>query len=282
MPSTTDGLTWVVLTMGDRPGQLDAALASLGDDTVVLVGNGTDRLPTVRHGTTVPLDSNLGVPGGRHAGLRRCHSEVVAFLDDDAVAAPEASDRIVQAFRRASDLAVVSFGVVDEDGRIDPVHVPRPGERGLHRSGEVSYFLGGACAIRRTAYEEVGGYFTGLVYGHEEVELSWRLIEAGWRIEYRPDIEVFHPRSTIGRHADGWRHTGRNRVLIARRTLPWPVAFVHVIVWLVLGALRAARESAGRAYLRGWLSGWRGPVDRAPISWRGVWRLARLGRPPLI
>jgi len=128
----------------------------------------------------------------------------------------------------------------------------------------------------------VGGYFTELFYGHEEVELSWRLVDAGWEIWYLADVTVFHPRTDIGRHASGWRLTGRNRVWVARRTLPWPVALVHVGAWLVLGVARTPSRSTRRSYLDGWCSGWRGRIARRPIGWRGVWRLTRLGRPPVI
>ena len=150
------------------------------------------------------------------------------------------------------------------------------------QSGEVALFLGGASACRREAYDEVGGYFTGLFYGHEEVELSWRLIDAGWGIRYLADVRVFHPRTVIGRHASGWSLTGRNRVWIARRTLPVPVAAVHVIVWFVLGVIRAPDRMCRTNYVAGWWSGWQARVERSPITWSGVRRLTRLGRPPVI
>jgi GT2 family glycosyltransferase len=176
----------------------------------------------------------------------------------------------------------VSLRLVDEDGATSRRHVPRAGNGDPGESGQVAYFLGGACAIRREAYDQVGGYFTELFYGHEEVELSWRLIDVGWTIRYLADVEVFHPRTEIGRHADGWRLTGRNRVWIARRTLPWPVAIVHVAAWLVLGAVRAPGGDCRRSYLRGWWSGWRGEIDRRPIRWSTVVKLTKLGRPPII
>lgn len=190
--------------------------------------------------------------------------------------------RIVEAFEADPGLGAVALRLVDEHDDTARRHIPRAGATGASAAGEVAYFLGGACAIRRSAYEQVGGYFTDLFYGHEEIELSWRLIDGGWRIRYLADVEVFHPRSEISRHADGWRLTGRNRVWIARRTLPWPVALVHVGVWLVLGALRAPKGECRRAYLHGWRSGWHGHIDHRPISWRAVWRLTRLGRPPVI
>jgi GT2 family glycosyltransferase len=146
----------------------------------------------------------------------------------------------------------------------------------------VALFLGGACAIRRSAYEEAGGYWGELFYGHEELELAWRLIDRGWTIRYLPEATVFHPRTEVGRHADGWRMTGRNRVMIARRTLPWPIAIIHVAAWFVLGLVRAPGRGHRAAYVRGWWSGWSVPIDRRAIRWRTVWRLTRLGRPPIL
>lgn len=280
-------IEWVVLTMGDRGPALGAAVASLltGPDVgVVVVSNGAGDIevpedPRVR---LVVSSANLGVPGGRDLGLAHCSAPIVGFLDDDAVAAPEASARILAEFAERPELGAVSLRLVDESGVSARRHVPRPRGAEPARSGDVALFLGGASAVRVVAYETVGGYFTELFYGHEEVELSWRLIDAGWRIRYLADVAVFHPRTEIARHAAGWRLTGRNRVWVARRTLPLPVAAVHVVVWLLLGVIRTPDHESRRSYVEGWLEGWRGRIERRPIRWSGVWRLTRLGRPPVI
>lgn len=279
---TRGDVAWVVLTTGDRPAQLENALRTLAPDSVVVIANGCDQ-PERGFGQNVcvhRLPENVGVPAGRNDGLRRVAGGIVGFLDDDAELVGD-STAISEAFESAPNLGAVALRLVDEHGATARRHVPRPGGRDPELSGDVALFLGGACAIRREAYEEVGGYFTELFYGHEEVELSWRLIDAGWSIRYLANVEVFHPRTTIERHVDGWELTGRNRVMVARRTLPWPVAAVHVLLWLALGLKRAPRGEARRRYLAGWRRGWRVRVDRSPISWRGVARLTRLGRPPI-
>jgi GT2 family glycosyltransferase len=279
-------LAWVVLTTGGRPVELDAAITSLRSDEpavpIVVVGNGSDRVTVREPGVRlVESEINLGVPGGRDLGVRSSDEPLIGFLDDDAELRGRAAE-IVDAFTADPRLGAVALRLVDEDGATARRHIPRAGRRAADVGGDVAYFLGGACAVRRRAYDDAGGYFTELFYGHEEIELSWRLLDAGWGIRYLSGVEVFHPRTDISRHADGWALTGRNRVWIARRTLPWPVALVHVLVWLVLGSVRSPGGTCRRSYVKGWWSGWRTPIDRRPISWRTVWRLTRLGRPPVI
>jgi GT2 family glycosyltransferase len=279
-------IVWVLLTTGGRPLELERALASLSvavpAPELLVVSNGAGAPSVPDSVRVVESGSNLGVPGGRDLGVRSSTAPIIGFLDDDAEFRGGDIARILQEFDHDPALGAVALRLVDEDGRTDRRHIPRAGAGGADSSSEVAYFLGGACAIRRRAYEAVGGYFTDLFYGHEEIELSWRLIDAGWKIRYLADVEVFHPRTEISRHADGWRLTGRNRVWIARRTLPWPIAAVHVGFWLVVGLVRAPKGSCRDAYRRGWASGWRGDIRRRPISWRAVWKLTRLGRPPIV
>ena len=274
-------IEWVVLTMGNRNAELQRAVASLLPDEALVVINGESQSADVSLGPSMALSENVGVPAGRDVGLKATTSELVGFLDDDA----ELLDNITnirRAFEADRRLGAVALRLVDQDGTTARRHVPRLGGRGANRSGQVALFLGGACVVRREAYEQVGGYFPDLFYGHEEVELCWRLIDAGWSIRYFAETRVFHPRTEIVRHAEGWKRTGRNRVLIARRTLPWPVAVVHVAIWLVVGTCRAPAGDSRRSYLLGWRSGWQPRLNRAPISWRGVWRLTRLGRSPVL
>ncbi|WP_166657589.1 glycosyltransferase family 2 protein [Ilumatobacter fluminis] len=230
----------------------------------------------------ISTGQNLGIPAGRDWALRQTNSDAVGFLDDDAVAGDGIGDLIRRAFAADPTIGAVALRIVDEHQATARRHVPRLGGRRAEIGGPVTLFLGGACAIRRDAYLDAGGYWGELFYGHEEVELAWRLIDRGWRIMYLPDACVFHPRTDIGRHPDGWRLTGRNRVMIARRTLPWTVAVAHTTAWLLIGLARAPGRSQRSAYVSGWRQGWRRPVDRSPIAWSTVWRLSRLGRPPVV
>ena len=288
-------IDWVVLTRGDRPEALAAAIASLRASpttgSIVVVLNGPEAGTTIELAgaglsdddvIVVESAENLGVPGGRDLGLESTRTPLVGFLDDDARLVSTGSlGSVIQQFATDHSLGAMSLRLVDEDGNTSRRHVPRRGAGGADQSGPVVTFLGGASIIRRSAYLTAGRYWADLVYGHEELDLAWRLIEHNYSIRYQADISVYHPHTEISRHADGWWRTGRNRVLIARRNLPAPIMVVHSIAWLAIGTLRAPGGPCRRRYVSGWFGAWRVTVDREPMSWSTLRRLRRLGRFPI-
>ena len=277
---------WVLLTMGDRPDELAAAVESIERHdplgSILVVGNGASVDPPGR-AETLALAENLGVPGGRQAAIDHCvDADLLVFLDVDARVVELDVQAVDAAFRHDPALVAVSFRLVDDTGTSSRRHVPRLGRRGVERSGDVATFLGGASVLRRAAVVAAGGYWSALFYAHEELDLAWRMIERGGRVRYDADAVVFHPATRISRHAEGWRLTGRNRVWVARRNLPLPLAFAHSLAWLALGALRTPDHLTRRAYLDGWRSGWSERITRQPMRWSTVLRLTRLGRPPIV
>lgn len=282
--------SWVVLTMGDRPAEVATALNSIKaadpDAHVLLLVNAAAPAgePNLPDGVEViHAGENLGVPGGRDFAVARCDTDVVAFLDDDAELLTSVTSELLDRAFEDPNVGATTFRLHDAAGTTARRHNPRPGRTGSDQAGSVPTFLGGACAIRRSAYVDVGGYWPTLFYAHEELDLSWRLLDGGYDVIYEPRISVYHPATPISRHADGWRLTGRNRVLVARRNLPVPILLAHVLIWLVGGVVRAPDWSCRRSYIGGWLQGWRiRDVPRRAIRWRTVVRLARIGRPPVI
>lgn len=275
---------WILLTMGDRPVELAAAVESIEvhdpDGDVLVVGNGA-QVAAPGRARVLALPDNIGIPGGRQAAIEAVEAELCIFLDDDARVVDIDIDAVDSAFRDDGALAAMSFRLVDEEGRSARRHVPRIGRRSAERGGDVATFLGGASVLRRSAVVGAGGYWPELFYGHEELDLAWRMLDRGGRIRYEPSVIVFHPATAIGRHAEGWARTGRNRVWVARRNLPWPLAIVHVSCWLLLGAWRTPDRATRSSYVRGWRSGWSARIRHEPIGWGTVVRLTRLGRPPV-
>jgi GT2 family glycosyltransferase len=284
-------LSIVILTMGNRPAELDRAIESTaplraGGAEVVLVGNGGDPPAAPQDVTVVQLERNAGVAGGRNAGVRACAGDVLLFLDDDGWYPEPAAlgEHVTARFAADPALAVLSFRVTDPGGGPGGRwHVPRLRAGDPDRSSEVTTFAGGACAIRRSAYLEAGGLPDAFFFAHEETDLSWRLIDLGYRIEYDADAVVCHPPEPNKRHEFWYRQDGRNRVLLVRRNLPWPLAFGYLADWSLITLLRERSPGALRAWFGGFAEGWRMDTGgRRPISLRTAWRMTRAGRPPVI
>lgn len=284
-------LSIVILTMGNRPAELSRAIESTAPlraagAELVVVGNGADVGPVPDGVTTLRLEENLGVAGGRNNGVRGCVGDVVLFLDDDGWYPDGAAlgEHIAARFGSEPELAVLSFLVADPDGGAGARwHVPRLRAGDPERSSVVTTFAGGACAIRRSAYLEAGGLPDAFFFGHEETDISWRLMDLGYRIEYDAAAVMCHPPVHNARHETWYRLEARNRVWLARRNLPWPLAVVYLADWMAITLLRERSASALRAWFGGFAEGWRkNPGRRQPMKLRTAWTMTRAGRPPVI
>ena len=277
--------------MGNRPAELARAIASVEsqegiDLDVVVVGNGwvPSGLPAgVR---PVALPDNRGAGGGRNAGLPGLTGDLVLFLDDDAaLASPDFLARAAAMFAADPLLGAVQPRPVDPvTGATPRSFIPRLRVGDPSRDSDLTALWEGAVVVRRDAIDRVGGwpevYFP---YMHEGIELAWRIIDAGYRIRYAGDLLAYHDAVAPGRVPEFYRLQGRNRVWLARRNLPYPLAVVHLLTWslLTLARLRSRRAAAEAA--RGWRAGFAQDAgERRPISWRAAWRMTRAGRPPIV
>jgi GT2 family glycosyltransferase len=178
----------------------------------------------------------------------------------------------------------VSFRITDpDDGSTQRRHVPRLRVGDPLRSSDVTTFLGGGSAVRRRLLEQVGGLPDEFFYAHEETDLAWRALDAGWRIRYDASCVMHHPATAPTRHASYLRLNARNRAWLARRNLPAALVPVYLLCWVVLTVVRVREPGALRTWFRGLAEGLTtacGP--RRPMRWATVWKMARLGRPPLL
>lgn len=285
----------VIITMGNRPDELKALLDSVARQDgapveVVVVGQGVKVTGLPEGVRTVDLPENLGIPGGRNVGIEAfgpggTDVDALLFLDDDGLLErTDTAELCRQAFAEDPSLGIVSFRIADPDtGETQRRHVPRLRASDPMRSSRVTTFLGGANAVRTRVFEQVGALPGEFFYAHEETDLAWRALDAGWRIDYRADMVLLHPTTAPSRHAVYHRMVARNRVWLARRNLPALLVPLYLGVWMALTLLRKPSGPALKAWFGGFKEGWTTPCGpRRPMKWRTVWRLTRLGRPPVI
>jgi len=278
----------VILTMGQRPQELHAAVDSVCaqrgvDLDCVVVGNGWEPEGLPVRG--VGLAENVGIPAGRNAGVPMVSGELLFFLDDDAlIPDPDFLRTVADMFAQDPTLGLVQPRVMDPTGIPAPGRwVPRlrTGDPGV--SGPATSLWEGATVIRRSVFERTGGWPAEFFYGHEGIDLVWRVWDAGYVAWYAGDLVVHHPVIDPRRHAEFFHMNARNRVWLARRNLPVILEPLYVGSWVGITWLRVRDRKSRNAWFAGLREGMeKAPAERRPMRWSTVWKLTKAGRPPVI
>jgi mycofactocin glycosyltransferase len=290
---TTDDVT-VVVPVRDRPDGLTATLAHLGPaGAVIVVDDGSDGEATAEVGRragaeVIRHDISRGPAAARNTGWRQATTDFVAFVDAECEPADGWLDSLLPHFSDPSVAAVaprIATGTPERlPGPVAAYELARPTlDRGpmeapVRPRSRVPFVPTAAIIVRRAALVELVGFDEAMRVG-EDVDLVWRLGQAGWTVRYAPSVMVSHPsRPTVPAWLRQRFDYGTSAAPLARRHGP-AVAPLSVSPWTAaswglvgLGAPIAgtALGAASTALLAPRLRGLRHP-------WQESARLAGLG-----
>jgi mycofactocin system glycosyltransferase len=186
----------------------------------------------------------------RNEALAVVDTELVAFVDSDCTPSPGWLDGLTWLFADPGIGAVAPrvtpappsgrsrHRVIDRFHRAhSPLDLgPDEGEVGPRRA--VRYVPTAALVVRTAALTAVGGFSPDLRVG-EDVDLVWRLVDAGWRVRYQPGVTVDHaePTTWSALVARRFRY-GTSAGPLARRH-PGRLAPVELRPWPTVAAVAA-------------------------------------------
>jgi glycosyltransferase involved in cell wall biosynthesis len=139
-----------------------------------------------------------GRSAARNAGIFAARGEIVLFNDADILAAPDLLSTHLNRHRRRSGIAVVGLEVQAKDFDDYAYKRDHPEARGhLHPESRKRlswlYFLTGNASVRRDDLLRAGCFDeTFIGYGHEDLELGYRLHRLGIEIVYEPRAVNYH------------------------------------------------------------------------------------------
>jgi glycosyltransferase involved in cell wall biosynthesis len=163
------------------------------------------------------LSQRRGPAQARNFGAQAAQGDILFFLDADAVIHPDAIRQVQSAFSNDPQLTAL-FGSYDDE----------PGEKNflsqyknlfhhyVHQISreEASTFWSGCGAIRRKVFLKLGGF--NEAYRKpciEDIELGYRLKQAGYRIRLSKELQV--------KHLKRWNIRGLLKSDFFDRALPW-------------------------------------------------------------
>lgn len=140
-----------------------------------------------------------GLSAARNAGAREAKGEVFAFTDDDCEPDREWLLRLAK-FLAGNDFAAVGGPNIPPPPRDwhQAVVSAAPGAPGhvMFDDVEAEHLPGCNLAVRREAFETVGGFDPSFHTAGDDVDFCWRLHDAGFRMGFAPDAFVWHHRRT--------------------------------------------------------------------------------------
>jgi glycosyltransferase involved in cell wall biosynthesis len=212
------------------PKAIESALQQDYDDKeVVIFDDGStdktdsikDQFPEVRW---MQSEHSIGLLEARNALMYSTDADLYVTLDDDAWFLEGDEIRLaVDEFLKNDKLAVVAFDVLQRGTkRFNPVPRSKP--------IATNVFIGCGAMLKIKAVLESGNFVAFPVrYGHEEKDLSIRMIDKGYSLVFMPGVHIWHDFTPLERNLESQRTSLiTNDLIFQYRRVP------SVFVWVVL------------------------------------------------
>jgi N-acetylglucosaminyl-diphospho-decaprenol L-rhamnosyltransferase len=220
------GVSAVIVNFNARPHLVECvrSLRADGVDQIVVVDNASsdgseaalaESDPDSRF---LPTGSNLGFGTAANVGVANTASAYVLVLNPDTILQPGTTKALTAALDRDPRMAVVGPRVDNPDGSLYPSarRFPRMTDAAGHaflgmvwrdnpfttryrmldwdhtQAGPVDWVSGACMLVRRSAFEQLGGFDPAYFMYVEDVDLCWRMGQAGWTVGYEPAGRVVH------------------------------------------------------------------------------------------
>ncbi|MEQ1943992.1 glycosyltransferase family 2 protein [Mesorhizobium sp. VNQ89] len=144
------------------------------------------------------LAENLGFGTACNRGAALAKHDKLLFLNPDARLRPDTLDRLADAFERYADAAAFNPRLVDAAGKqffnkrnrfVSRDHWLDEPPR---QDAEIPMGIGAALAIRTDVFRKLGGFDENIFLYFEDVDLSARIINAGYTIRHIHDAVATH------------------------------------------------------------------------------------------
>jgi len=184
---------------------LDQCLRSLAvldypNSEVIVVDDGStddtraimSRYPNVR----AIHQPNRGLGAARNVGLRAATGAIIAYTDSDCFADPHWLTHLVYSFLSSDAAAVGGPNLTPDDGWLAGCVAAAPGQpTHVLESDQVAEHIPGCnMAFRREALEAINGFDSQYRKAGDDVDVCWRLQQAGYWITFAPGAFVWHHR----------------------------------------------------------------------------------------
>lgn len=193
------------------PKNIEVLVADNGstDDTVEVLRRDFPTVKLILNGT------NLGFSRGNNEGLKAAKGRYLLLLNSDTEVYDNALNTLIEFMDAHPEAGACGPQLLNQDGSLQPSGRELPtlwsvftGMTHLYRLWKTDFYLergrdynkvkrvgevsGAALLVRKTVYDQVGGFDPNLFIYYEDVDWCKRIADAGYAIYYVPDAKIMH------------------------------------------------------------------------------------------
>jgi GT2 family glycosyltransferase len=224
--------------------------------------------------------ANLGFSRGNNAGIAAAQGQYVLILNPDTIVHPDALQKLVDFADRHPEAGAFGCRVLNPDGTYQKTAMvfPTVGKLwihvfGLHRLGrywrpflsrtyvgwdgdterEIDWHSGCCVMVRGDLLRQLGGFDPQFFYHCEEVDLCYRVRQAGHRILFTPQARITHlggqsvkrapVRFALETHRSFYRYFYKHYGATGVKRIRYPVLLLLARKWLQTAVLHGLRPS---------------------------------------
>ena len=183
------------------------------DSTVEAVRN---EFPEI---VVITNSQNLGFAAANNQGIEKSRGEYILLLNPDTIVQLNSLNILIEFMDKNEDVGICGPQLSNQDGTVQPSVRGFPTFRGVlyrhtafrhlrifkneyktwlmksfdHKTKmDVDQVMGAAFLLRRTAIDSIGAMDETFFMYYEEVDLCYRMKQAGWRIVFTPEAKITH------------------------------------------------------------------------------------------
>lgn len=154
----------------------------------------------------IALDRNYGYPQGNNLGIAKARGEYVAIVNNDVTVTLNWLSEMIDAIQKNQSVVAAQGKIYVAGGnKFDSTGLfmdyfgnsLKRGEGELDSGqyntlSEIFCFSGACFIIKKSVFDQIGGFDKDYFLMFEEIDLAWRVRLAGYKILYVPNSIVYH------------------------------------------------------------------------------------------
>jgi len=201
-----------------------------------LLDNIKDKYPFVRWiNYSADKTNKITIPEQRNVGIHNAKGEIIVFLDASCIPIKNWLSELYNSYKLYGDKFICGLILPTKKNTVNNISLGTTAPEYMHEAPT------GNLLIEKSVFANIGYFDESLSYG-EDIDLTWRAMQAGYKIRNNKDAVVYHDWGNFNTEIKRAYKYGKARAVLYKKHLKWwrnytyydKVALVYAIYDLMM------------------------------------------------